>query len=73
MPLHQLLEIEIYFDPEAIREGMKGCYRARLARNPGIHDAGRSRNEALINFLITANSHGLHGKRENYAIVHLHY
>lgn len=63
--------IEAYFDTEGIRNGRRGCYRARLASNHGIHAAGASKDEAIRDLLRAASSHGLSGSRDDYTLVNI--
>jgi len=60
--------IEVYFDPKGMRGGQSGWYRARLKSNHGIHDAGKTTDEAISNFLTTAASLGHSGNRNDYTI-----
>ena len=60
--------IEVFFDPDGTRNGLEGCFRARIADHPGVHDAGQTEEEALENLLITAASLGFSGNQEDYVI-----
>lgn len=42
------LSIEIYYDPLGIINGQPGCWRARLADEHGIHEAGSTEEEVLL-------------------------
>jgi hypothetical protein len=63
--------IEIYWDPKGVYYGRRGCYRARLRGNHGIHDAGGSPEQALENFLRTAASLDRSSDIKDYLIQHL--
>lgn len=51
-PVEPKPTIEVYFDPRGFLGGERGCYRARLQANHGMHDVGRTPREAAL-FCIT--------------------
>lgn len=53
-------DVEVYFDPLGYHSGKSGCWRARLRRNKGIHDAGPSEVSAFRSLVVTAATFGLH-------------
>lgn len=63
------MTIKVSFDPSGVRSGKRGCYRAKLAEQPGIHDAGASAWEAVENLLVTARTFGLSDRREDYTVL----
>lgn len=61
-----MYDVEVYFDENGVYGGQEGCYRARLKNNHGIHDAGRTPEEAFGALIITAASHGYSANRSDY-------
>jgi len=53
--------IEVYFDPDGICGGKRGCYRARLEKDHRVHDAGSTALDACNACVITAQSLGRTG------------
>lgn len=59
--------VETYFDPSGTIDGRQwGCFKARLASNHGIWDAGRTLEQAKQEFLKTAGSFGLPNDSSNF-------
>lgn len=50
--------IEVYWDPDGIKGGRVGCWRARLKDNHGIHSAGETNLSAIQDCVKTAISLG---------------
>ena len=59
-------QVETYFDPSGTIGERRGCFKARLARNHGIWDAGRTLKQAKQEFVTTAASFGMPDNLGNY-------
>jgi len=60
--------VEIYFDPDGMKGGKIGCYRARLLKNHKCHDAGTTAEDAYRALICTAWSLGYIRDPERYRI-----
>lgn len=61
------MNVEVYYDPSGFKAGRVGCYKARLANNHRIWDAGGTVREAMKAFVMTAKSSGMGGNLSDYS------
>lgn len=61
------MTVEVYYDPSGFKAGRTGCYRARLANNHRIWDAGTTPTKAQQAFVSTAKSFGMSGNLSDYS------
>lgn len=62
-------KIETYWDPNTIKDGKPGCWRACLQDQPALHAAGTTEGGAVNDLLRTVESHEMSGNRDDYEVV----
>jgi hypothetical protein len=60
--------IEVYADPSGVYGGKNGCWRARLATQPALHDAGDTIDHAVSNLLLNLPRFDRSGELAHYKI-----
>ena len=61
--------IDVYWDANGFKGGMKGVFRARLRSNHAIHSAGVLVNGAINDILLTLKTFNMDDRKDSYEII----